>query len=87
VSGTRRTAAVCYHKQVKFKETQKRSITKSLTFRVIVVTADFIIMYIITRHVGVTIVLTVFTNLTSTVLYFLHERLWNGVAWGKQRIR
>lgn len=80
-------AGVCYDKHVKFAETAKRSLTKSLTFRIVVVIADFIVMYIITRHVGVTIALTVVTNITSTILYYVHERAWNSIHWGKQRTR
>jgi uncharacterized membrane protein len=78
---------VCYYKTVKFKETQQRSLTKSVTFRVLAVIVDLVVIYIITRHVGVTIVLTVITNATSTVLYFLHERLWNHSSWGRQRAK
>lgn len=60
---------------------------KSLTFRTIVILADLTVMYIITRHVGVTIALTVLTNIVSTMLYYLHERAWNNISWGKRRTK
>jgi uncharacterized membrane protein len=72
---------------MKFKETNTRSITKSLTYRIIVVIADIIVIYALTKKITTTIALTVFTNLSTTILYFLHERFWNGIAWGRQRTR
>jgi uncharacterized membrane protein len=72
---------------MKFKETNTRSITKSVTYRIIVVIADTLVIYALTKKVSTTIALTIFTNLSTTVLYFLHERFWNGIAWGRQRAR
>ncbi len=72
---------------MKFKETRKRSITKSVTFRVLVIISDLVMIYALTRKVFATIAITVFTNIASTVFYFLHERLWNKISWGRQRSR
>ena len=72
---------------MKFKETKERSITKSVTFRVLVIISDLVVIYILTRKVVATIAITVFTNLASTIFYFLHERIWNNISWGKQRTR
>lgn len=72
---------------VKFKETKKRSVTKSITYRILVIISDLVVMYLLTRQVATTITLTVLTNVASTIFYFLHERVWNSVSWGKQRIR
>jgi len=66
-----------------FKETQERSIVKSVSFRVLVVISDLVITYLITKKIIVTVAITVFTNLASTVFYFLHERFWNSISWGK----
>ncbi|HVY67346.1 MAG TPA: DUF2061 domain-containing protein [Patescibacteria group bacterium] len=67
-----------------FQENQARSLAKSATFRVLVVLSDMIIIYAVTRRLETTIALTVITNIASTVLYFLHERAWNAVRWGRQ---
>jgi uncharacterized membrane protein len=42
---------------------------------------------LLTRKVTDTVAITIFTNIASTVFYFLHERLWNNISWGKQRAR
>ncbi len=78
---------ICYYVEVKLQETKERSVTKSITFRVLVVVSDLAIFYIITKHIGTTIALTVFTNLASTLLYFFHERGWNQIAWGRIKAR
>ena len=60
-----------------------RSVLKSLTFRVIVVIADLIVIYLITHRIDTTVSVTIFTNLASTTLYFFHERVWNRIQWGR----
>jgi len=70
---------------MRFKETRQRSITKSVTFRVLVIFSDLVIVFALTRKLVDTVAITVFTNIASTVFYFLHERLWNNIGWGKQR--
>ena len=69
-----------------FKATKQRLIVKSVTFRIIVIISDLIVIYLLTKRLSTTIALTVFTNLASTILYFLHERLWNHVSWGRQDV-
>jgi uncharacterized membrane protein len=68
-----------------FKETKMRSFVKSGTFRIIVIIADLIVIYALTKEVTTTLALTVFTNFSSTFLYFLHERFWNQVTWGRRK--
>jgi uncharacterized membrane protein len=72
---------------MKFKETKERSFVKSVTFRILVICSDLVVIYILTRKVSDTIAITIFTNIASTIFYFLHERLWNNITWGKQRAR
>jgi adenylylsulfate kinase len=67
-----------------FHEQNSRSIIKALTFRVLIIISDAIIIFAITRRYDVTIGVIVFSNIASTVLYFIHERIWNKVHWGKK---
>jgi len=68
-----------------FKETNRRSVIKSITFRVLIVLCDSIIIYALTKKVATTIAITILTNIASTIVYFLHERFWNRIRWGKTR--
>lgn len=65
-------------------ESRTRSILKSVTFRIIVILSDIIVIYVLTHRIGLTIALTILTNIASTVLYYLHERIWNAVKWGRR---
>ena len=56
---------------------------KSVTFRIVVVVSDLVIIYLVTHRLETTIALTILTNLASTVLYYIHERSWNKIGWGK----
>lgn len=67
-----------------FYERNARSIVKTISFRVVIILADTITIFVITRRYDITLSILVISNLTSTILYFLHERAWNGVHWGKR---
>jgi uncharacterized membrane protein len=53
-----------------------RSLIKALTFRTIVLLADSLIVYTLTHRYDVALGVMFFSNISSTVLYFLHERAW-----------
>jgi len=63
--------------------TKKRSLAKSLTWRVIAVVSTFIIGYAMTGSLTFAASLTVVSNVINFVLYYLHERIWLKVTWGK----
>ena len=63
-------------------EKHQRSIVKSITFRIIVVISDLTIITLVTHRYDVAIGITVATNIGSTILYYLHERVWTRIKWG-----
>ncbi len=67
-----------------FHEHHTRSIAKALSYRFMILLSDSIIAYAITRRLDITLNFLIFSNLASTLFYFLHERFWNSVAWGKE---
>ena len=67
----------------KFHENVTRSLVKAISFRTMVLLADGIIIFAITKRYDITLGVVLFSNFSSTILYFLHERFWNGVHWGK----
>jgi len=66
-----------------FRESRWRTITKAVTFRVLVVVADVGVIYFVTGDFTIAASVITFTNLTSTIVYVIHERAWNRVHWGK----
>lgn len=68
-----------------FHEHYKRSILKAITYRLIILVADGLIIFTVTRQYDTTLKVIVLSNIGSTILYIIHERLWNNIHWGKSR--
>jgi uncharacterized membrane protein len=52
----------------------------------VVLLSDAVVIYLFTRRYDLTIGLIVATNLASTILYFMHERVWDQVQWGRKQV-
>jgi adenylylsulfate kinase len=61
----------------------RRSLVKAITFRALIITSDFLVMFLITRRVDMTVGLVIGTNLASSLLYYFHERIWSRIRWGR----
>ena len=64
----------------------KRSLVKSITFRTVILCSDTIVIFLITHHWETTGALVIATNIASTTLYFLHERVWSRIQWGRASV-
>jgi len=60
-----------------------RSLAKTLTWRITGSASTFTIVYLITDSVGVSSSIAVIQMCVNTVLYWLHERVWTRVNWGR----
>jgi uncharacterized membrane protein len=67
-------------------ETRKRSVIKALTYRLVIVCLDFLAIYIFTRKVEVALGFMIVSNVYTTVGYFVHERIWARVGWGREAL-
>ena len=65
-------------------ETTARSIAKTLSWRVCGSTATFAISYAILGDFAVSGTIAVIQLTFNTVLYFVHERFWNWIKWGRR---
>lgn len=50
-----------------------------------IIFANSLIIYQITGRMDVTTGFTIVSTLSGTLLYFIHERIWNNIHWGKQK--
>lgn len=64
----------------------KRSFAKTIGFLALVIAADWIVIFLITRQYRLSLSITFFSNLVTTIIYFIHERAWNRVHWGRSKI-
>jgi uncharacterized membrane protein len=69
----------------KFQEHVNRSLIKAITFRLLIIISDGFVIFLITHRYDLTLSVIFFSNLTSTILYFFHERIWNKIHWGKDK--
>ena len=64
-----------------FKETKKRSIYKSLSWRVIALLNSWIVLALSFTQSSFLNALTM--NIIGFFLYFIFERMWNKIKYGK----
>lgn len=66
-------------------ERHKRSLVKSISYRVLSLTVDSMVAYLFTRDVALSAGIVIVVNTYSTVLYYFHERVWAHIHWGHSR--
>jgi adenylylsulfate kinase len=66
-----------------FREYLSRSVVKAVSYRIIVVIADFVAVYFFTSRVDIAAGFVLVSNIYTSVLYFVHERFWDRIAWGR----
>lgn len=64
-------------------ESPKRSIAKSISWRIVGTLDTIIISWIVTGTLSLAFSIGLVELVTKMVLYFFHERIWNSVKWGK----
>ena len=67
-----------------FHERHKRTIAKSITWRIIAFSSSLIILYIITGSWETSFYHSLIIHTVKTILYYIHERLWNNSNFGQE---
>ena len=67
----------------KASEALKRSIVKTVSYRLLILVLDFVTIYWLSGQVRVAFGFALISNVYTTVGYFFHERIWNKIKWGK----
>lgn len=65
------------------KEGVKRSLAKTISWRVIGTIDTVIISWIVTGTLTLAFSIGLIELVTKMVLYYFHERTWNSIPWGK----
>ncbi len=69
-----------------YRETNTRSIVKGISWRVVATTTTIIIVYVFFGRLDLAIAAGVMETVFKVALYWLHERAWFKIRWGKKRI-
>jgi len=59
-----------------------RSVTKTITYRILIMSLDFVTIYLFTGAVRVAFGFMIASNVYTTIGYLLHERIWARISWG-----
>jgi uncharacterized membrane protein len=62
---------------------QKRTIVKTLTWRVTASLTTFIIAWVLTGDLLIGVSIGSIEAITKIFLYYFHERIWNNIKWAK----
>ena len=69
------------------REQPKRSIVKSLTWRIIAFATTIIAVYLYSGNAKDSLIIGSSANLVKMFLYYLHERVWNNCDFGRCEIK
>ena len=64
-------------------EKWKRSLLKTISWRAIGTIDTVLISYFLTGTLNVALSIGGIELITKMALYFIHERLWNQITWGR----
>jgi adenylylsulfate kinase len=69
-----------------YKETNKRSIVKGISWRLVATTTTVIIVYLFFGRLDLAIMAGLIETILKVALYWGHERVWHKLRWGKEKI-
>ena len=62
----------------------RRSLAKATTYRIFIMSLDFITIYLFTGTARVAVGFMIVSNIYTSVAYLVHERLWARIRWGRE---
>ena len=69
-----------------YRETNTRTVTKGFSWRFFATTTTVMIVYIFFGRLDLAIAAGIMETVSKVFLYYVHEKLWQRVRWGKKRI-
>ncbi|PCH83004.1 MAG: adenylyl-sulfate kinase [Piscirickettsiaceae bacterium] len=69
-----------------YKETNKRTLVKGVTWRVVATTTTMVIVYLFFGRLDLAIATGMIESVLKIGLFWVHEKAWFKVRWGKIRI-
>ena len=62
----------------------RRSVIKAITYRLVVMSLDFLTIWLLTGAAHIALGFMVASNLYTSLAYLAHERIWARIGWGVQ---
>lgn len=64
----------------------RRTIVKTITWRFCAIVITWIIVYLYNKDIKESTIIAFSANIIKTLLYYIHERIWNRFSFGKQKV-
>ena len=77
--------ALARDKEETLREFRKRSLVKAVSWRSLATMSTIAIVYAFTGKAALSLGVGAVEVAVKLLLYYGHERLWNGIGWGKLR--
>lgn len=68
------------------RERKIRSISKAIAHRILGTLNTFIVAWIFTQNISLSLKVMLARETIAIVIYFVHERFWNKIQWGRYRL-
>ena len=65
-------------------ETKTRTLVKTVVWRIIATLLTWAVVYIFTGSITGSLEITLVAAAVSMLAYYVHERVWNVIKWGKE---
>mgnify|MGYP006079298721 CR=1 FL=1 len=65
-------------------DTRVRSLVKTVCWRLTGTLCTFLISYAILRDLSISGSIAVIQLTFNSIVFYIHERIWNTIKWGKQ---
>lgn len=72
------------NEKTSFSEGQTRTISKIVTWRILITFSNFLIPFIMTGSWGSAVLFAGMATVVNMFIFWAHERIWNKVRWGKK---
>lgn len=69
-----------------YKETNKRSIVKGISWRIVATTTTILIVYFFFGRLDLAVAAGIIETVLKIALYWAHERVWQKIRWGRKKI-
>ena len=65
-------------------DTHKRTVLKTITWRIVATLTTVLVIYLWTNSWSLALGSGLVTNALKTIFYYIHERIWNLVNFGRR---
>jgi adenylylsulfate kinase len=63
--------------------TPQRSFTKGIVWEIVSFFLTLLVVYLLYENIIISLKITIILTLIKIPIYFIHERIWKKIKWGK----